>query len=100
MALNLEAIQEVGHRLGYSHLKAKQIEAVSSFMKGLDVFVSLPTGYRKSIICALLPYVFDKVKGSQIIGLPRIWSYPHLPSLTRAMWKRESGQTPIPTLFC
>ena len=44
-------------------LKDKQIEAISSFVQGHDTFVSLPTGYGKSMIYALLPSVFDKIKG-------------------------------------
>ena len=38
-------------------LKDKQIEAISSFVQGHDTFVSLPTGYGKSMIYALLPSV-------------------------------------------
>ena len=45
-------------------LEDKQIEAIlSSFVQGYDTFVSLPTGYGKSMIYALLPSVFDKIKG-------------------------------------
>ena len=55
-------IMEFGRRLGYDSLKDKQVEAVSTLMKGNDIFVSLP-GYwfRKSIciIYAILPYAFD-----------------------------------------
>ena len=43
-------------------LKDKQIEATSSFVQGDDTFVSLPTGYGKSMIYALWPSVFDKIK--------------------------------------
>ena len=44
-------IMEFGRRLGNDSLKDKQVEAVSTFMKGNDIFVSLP-GYWfcKSII--------------------------------------------------
>jgi len=45
-------------------LKQKQLEAISSFCSGRDVFVSLPTGYGKSIIYATLPLVFDNIRGS------------------------------------
>ena len=37
-------IMECGRRLGYESLKDKQVEAVSTFMKENDIFVSLPTG--------------------------------------------------------
>ena len=57
------AITESGKQLGYDKLRAKQIEAMTAFVQGNDVFVSLPTGYGKSIIYAALPYVFDKLRG-------------------------------------
>ena len=57
------AITESGKQLGYDELKPKQIEALTSFLQGNDVFVSLPTGYGKSIIYAALPYAFDKLRG-------------------------------------
>ena len=43
----MAAILEVGASMGFV-LKEKQIEAIDSFVKGKDVFVSLPTGYGKS----------------------------------------------------
>ena len=60
----MAAILEVGASMGFV-LKEKQIEAIDSFVKGKDVFVSLPTGYGKSIIYASLPLVFYIVKGRQ-----------------------------------
>ena len=56
-------ICESGEKLGYKSLKDKQVEAVCSFTEGNDVFVSLPTGYGKSTIYAILPFVFDKIRG-------------------------------------
>ena len=44
-------------------LKPKQIEAIKSFESGKDTFVSLPTGYGKSIIFAVLPLLFDYING-------------------------------------
>ena len=44
-------------------LKEKQQEAVEAFMKGNDTFVSLPTGYGKSMIYAILPSAFDHLNG-------------------------------------
>ena len=41
-------------RKGYS----TQREAIRSFASGRDVFVALPTGYRKSFCFVLLPFVF------------------------------------------
>ena len=46
-------------------LKDKQFDAIKAFLSGKDVFVSLPTGYGKSLIYALLPIVFDLYKGIQ-----------------------------------
>lgn len=60
----MTAILEVGASMGFV-LKEKQIEAIDSFVKGKDVFVSLPTGYGKSIIYVSLRLVFDIVKGRQ-----------------------------------
>ena len=44
-------------------LKYRQAEAIKSFVSGHDVFVSLPTGYGKSKIYAILPLVYDKIRG-------------------------------------
>jgi bloom syndrome protein len=63
-ALKLDAcIKEAASRYGII-LKDKQYEAIFNFVLGRDVFVSLPTGYGKSMIYALLPSVFDLYKGT------------------------------------
>ena len=36
---------------------------MSSFVEGHDTFVSLPTVYGKSICYAILPSIFDRIKG-------------------------------------
>ena len=46
----MTAVTESGKLLGYDKLKAKQLEAISPFVTGRDVFVFLPTEYGKSII--------------------------------------------------
>ena len=56
-------LQEVSEELGFPSLKVKQKEAIGVFVKGHDIFVSLPTGYGKSVIFAILPMVFDKLLG-------------------------------------
>ena len=56
------AISEAGDELSFQ-LKPKQIAAVKAFVEGKDVFLSLPTGYGKSIIYAILPIVYDKIRG-------------------------------------
>ena len=48
--------------LGYT-LKPEQKQALLKFVGGQDVFVSLPTGFGKSLCCILLPRIFDLVRG-------------------------------------
>ena len=54
---------------GFGSLKPKQEEALKTFISGKDTFVALPTGYGKSIIYAILPSVYDKLRGKLIIML-------------------------------
>ena len=51
--------------MGLESLKPKQKDAVMAFLASSDVFVALPTGYGKSIIYAVLPGVFDRLKGNK-----------------------------------
>ncbi len=48
--------------LGYT-LKPEQKACIVQFASGNDVFVSLPTGYGKSLCYTLLPLVFDLLRG-------------------------------------
>ena len=57
-----DAVTQSATKLGFE-LKEKQREAVLGFCQGRDVFVSLPTGYGKSIIYAVLPMVFNILNG-------------------------------------
>ena len=43
-------------------LKDKQMEAIQNFVRGHGCFVILPTGYRKTLCYALLPFVFDHLR--------------------------------------
>ena len=54
---------ESARRLGYATLKDKQLEAIVTFALGNDCFIALPTGYGKSAIYGVLPFVFDTIKG-------------------------------------
>ena len=53
------ALEEATKEAGFWPLKAKQREALEAFVSGRDTFVSLPTGYGKSIIYAILPNVYE-----------------------------------------
>ena len=53
-------------------LKDKQLEAIMAFISGHDVFVTLPTGYGKSLIFALLPWIYDKINGKRQLYLCHI----------------------------
>ena len=56
---NLEldnTIIQASQQLGYATIRNRSIK---SFMEGLDVFISLPTGSGKSLCFSVLPYAFD-----------------------------------------
>ena len=53
------ASKVAANEIDITSLKTKQVEAITSFVAGRNTFVSLSTGYRKSVIYALLPLVFD-----------------------------------------
>lgn len=53
------AIHHAVKEAGLEKLKKEQDRVISEFVSGKDVFVSLPTGYGKSLCYALLPLVFD-----------------------------------------
>ena len=57
-------VSESAKEIGYEKLKDKQVEAVETILGGSDVFVSLPTGYGKSVIYAVLPRAFDRLRGT------------------------------------
>ena len=61
----VRAVDDAVARLGYQAIKQKQREAIEAFTKGEDVFVSLPTGYGKSLCYTLLPWVFDDLRGEK-----------------------------------
>ena len=61
------AIVDSAEMLGYYNMKVKQLEAVKALIEGNDTFVSLPTGFGKSLIYAVLPFVFDKLRGKDTI---------------------------------
>ena len=49
--------------LGYERIRKDQLDVITKFIEGNDVFVSLPTGLGKSLCFACLPMVYDLLKG-------------------------------------
>ena len=45
------------------------MESVKAFLSGNDVFLTVPTGYGKSIVYGILPLVFDFMKGEPFAGV-------------------------------
>ena len=58
-----EVVLRAVQRLGFADPRPQQMEAIKSFTQGKDVFVSLPTGYGKSLIYSVLPYAYDELLG-------------------------------------
>ena len=56
-----QAIQTAIGKLGYTKLKNEQLSAIKGFVSGKDVFVSLPTGYGKSLIYVVFLFHLDIV---------------------------------------
>ena len=54
-----EAVRKAGVSVGYDQLKDEQVNILCTFVEGRDVFVSLLTGFGKSLCYMLLPLVFD-----------------------------------------
>ena len=55
------AVSAASKKLGYVKLKPEQKSVIEEFLKGRDVFVSLPTGSGKSLCYAILPVAFDSL---------------------------------------
>lgn len=55
-------MEDVCLSLGYSELRSQQKDAIKAFVAAHDVFVSLPTGFGKSLIYGCMPLLFDKLR--------------------------------------
>ena len=62
-----EALTRAAADLGYKELFPKQALVIRNFISGNDVFVSLPTGFGKSLCYCILPRVFDYLKGGHSV---------------------------------
>uniref|UniRef100_A0A1X7UG53 DNA 3'-5' helicase n=1 Tax=Amphimedon queenslandica TaxID=400682 RepID=A0A1X7UG53_AMPQE len=57
-----EVIEVAAIEIGYDRLKAEQMQVISKFVEGNDVFAMLPTGFGKSLCYLCLPIVFDMLQ--------------------------------------
>ena len=60
----LVAVRGAAESIGVTKLKDEQKDALVAFASGRDVFVSLPTGYGKSLCYSCLPGVFARLRNS------------------------------------
>ena len=56
------AIRSAMISLGLRELKTLQKEVIKQYVRGKNVFVSLSTGYGKSLCCGCLPIVYDSLR--------------------------------------
>ena len=54
-------VRKVASRLGFVNVKPQQLEAILAFCEGKDVFMSLPSGFRKTLIFAVFPSLFNTI---------------------------------------
>ena len=87
------AISESAKDLGYEKLKEKQQEAVTLFIQGNDTFVSLPTGYGKSVIYAILPGAFDKYRGILVFIVSGMYYKLDLNYIGAGSWSKLTDNT-------
>ena len=54
---------EAAKAIGFDTLKDHQLQVITGFVGGRDVFGALPTGYGKSLCFTLLPSIFNLLLG-------------------------------------
>ena len=57
-----QPLDEIVKEMGITKLKPKQLEAIVAVVSGNDTFVSLPTGYGKSVVVSLLAHTYVQWK--------------------------------------
>ena len=61
-----QAVEEAALELGVQAMKPKQREAIFTYISGKDTLVVLPTGYGKSLVYVILPFVYNKLRGKKM----------------------------------
>ena len=63
--------QSAGERMGYAKVKDEQFRVIEDVVRGRDTFVSLPTGYGKSLVTAFCyGYKFDELSVREVRSKP------------------------------
>jgi len=63
------AIERAVTEAGLEKLKAEQVQVIHQFVSGKDVFVSLPTGYGKSLCNACYRWCLTRCAQETVAGL-------------------------------
>ena len=64
-------IQSAGERMGYAKVKDEQFRVIADVDRGRDMFISLPTGYGKSLVMAFCyGYKFDEPSVREVRSKP------------------------------
>ena len=84
--------------LGVSELTPEQAVVVENFVRGRDVFVSLPTGSGKSLCYGVLPVLFDRLQRSDRRAIVVVVS-PLIARLATTMLHMVSLTTRVTTNF-
>ena len=57
-----QALDEIVTEIGVYEAEAKELEVIVAVVSGNDTFVSLPTGYGKSVVISLLAHTYVQWK--------------------------------------